>query len=117
MYQSLVHKQTSRVVQIVEGAADVRFDVHDSYMWIDGPHEKDEKLQSSDFYYDPAEGQIKQITYKAPSYDLSRRMAYDTIANQLDMLYRDMESGIISGKEDSEWFAHVKSVKDEYPKP
>ena len=40
---------------------------------------------------------------------------YDTIGNQLDMLYADM----VAGKLDSTgtWATHVKAVKDANPKP
>ena len=40
---------------------------------------------------------------------------YDTIGNQLDMLYADM----IAGKLDATgtWATHIKSVKDANPKP
>ena len=40
---------------------------------------------------------------------------YDTIGNQLDMLYADM----VAGKLDTTgtWATHIKSVKDANPKP
>ena len=40
---------------------------------------------------------------------------YDTIGNQLDMLYADM----VAGKLDSTgtWATHIKAVKDANPKP
>ena len=40
---------------------------------------------------------------------------YDTIANQLDMLYKD----IVAGKLDTTgtWATHIKAVKDANPKP
>ena len=40
---------------------------------------------------------------------------YDTIGNQLDMLYKDM----LSGKLDTTgtWATHIKAVKDANPKP
>tara|TARA_R100000353_G_scaffold174274_1_gene141886 strand:- start:100 stop:441 length:342 start_codon:yes stop_codon:yes gene_type:complete len=40
---------------------------------------------------------------------------YDTIGNQLDMIYKDL----VAGKLDTTgtWATHIKAVKDKYPKP
>ena len=49
------------------------------------------------------------------SYKSKRRAAYDSLANQLDMLYKD----IVAGKLDTTgtWATHIKNVKDSNPKP
>ena len=49
------------------------------------------------------------------SYKSLRRAAYDSVVNQLDMLYKD----IVAGKLDTTgtWATHIKSVKDANPKP
>ena len=49
------------------------------------------------------------------SYKSQRRAAYDSVVNQLDMLYKD----IVTGKLDTTgtWATHIKSVKDANPKP
>jgi len=49
------------------------------------------------------------------SYKSLRRAAYDSLANQLDMLYADM----LAGKLDTTgtWATHIKAVKDANPKP
>ena len=49
------------------------------------------------------------------SYRSQRRAAYDSLANQLDMLYADM----LAGKLDTTgtWATHIKAVKDANPKP
>ena len=44
----------------------------------------------------------------------ARRRAYDSISNQLDMLYHDMDAG--KGNKTGEWFKAVKKVKDDNPK-
>ena len=44
---------------------------------------------------------------KAMSYQLSRRMAYPSIADQLDMMFHDPEL----------WRSAIQEVKDRYPKP
>ena len=49
------------------------------------------------------------------SYKSKRRESYDSLANQLDMLYADM----LAGKLDTTgtWATHIKAVKDANPKP
>ena len=49
------------------------------------------------------------------SYKSKRRESYDSLANQLDMLYKD----IVAGKLDTTgtWATHIKAVKDANPKP
>ena len=49
------------------------------------------------------------------SYRSKRRESYDSLANQLDMLYADM----LAGKLDTTgtWATHIKAVKDANPKP
>ena len=49
------------------------------------------------------------------SYKSKRRAAYDSVVNQLDMLYKD----IVAGKLDTTgtWATHIKAVKDANPKP
>lgn len=49
------------------------------------------------------------------SYRSKRRESYDSLPNQLDMLYADM----LAGKLDTTgtWATHIKAVKDANPKP
>ena len=49
------------------------------------------------------------------SYKSKRRESYDSLPNQLDMLYKD----IVAGKLDTTgtWATHIKAVKDANPKP
>ena len=49
------------------------------------------------------------------SYRSKRRESYDSLPNQLDMLYKD----ILAGKLDTTgtWATHIKAVKDANPKP
>ena len=49
------------------------------------------------------------------SYRSKRREAYDTLANQLDMLYADLVAGKLDATGD--WAKHIKQVKDANPKP
>jgi hypothetical protein len=49
------------------------------------------------------------------SYKSKRRAAYDSLANQLDMLYADMKAGKLDTT--GTWATHIKNVKDSNPKP
>lgn len=117
MYQSLVNKNSGRVVQIVKGGSDARFEVHESFMWVEGPYELAKGTDAPDYWYHSDDREIRRNIPRPTPYDLNRRMSYESIENQLDMLYHDMEAGLVPGKESSTWFAHVKSVKDQIPKP
>ena len=56
-----------------------------------------------------------QDTYASTEYQRKREASYDSLANQLDMLYHD----IVAGKLDTTgtWATHIKAVKDGNPKP
>ena len=43
MYQTLVNKNTGRIIQFVQGGTEARFDVHEGFMWVDGPYELEPK--------------------------------------------------------------------------
>ena len=49
------------------------------------------------------------------NYSRPRQAAYATIGDQLDMLYHDMAAD--KGDKTGDWFAAVKKVKDDNPKP
>jgi hypothetical protein len=44
----------------------------------------------------------------------TRRYAYDSIVNQLDLLYHDMLAD--KGDKSGEWFKSIKAIKDANPK-
>ena len=48
-------------------------------------------------------------------YARARQEAYPAIGDQLDMLYHDMAAD--KGDKSGDWFAAVKKVKDDNPKP
>lgn len=52
---------------------------------------------------------------KSEKYKDDRRESYPSIGDQLDMLYKAMESGEISKAND--FFNAIKTVKDAHPKP
>ena len=49
------------------------------------------------------------------NYSRARVDAYPSIGDQLDMLYHDMAAD--KGDKSGDWFAAVKKVKDDNPKP
>ena len=49
------------------------------------------------------------------SYKSLRRVAYDSLVNQLDMLYKDIDSCKLDTT--GTWATHIKAVKDANPKP
>jgi hypothetical protein len=64
-----------------------------------------------------SEIQREQIIYDYYEYERKRETDYPKISAQLDMLYHDMENGIIPGKENSTWFAAISKTKNMLPKP
>jgi hypothetical protein len=71
----------------------------------------------------PTEEEIKAklnellVEYEAQTYRWERYKNYLTVEEQLNQLWDDMNSGIISGKENSEWFNYIKDIKEQNPKP
>ena len=54
-------------------------------------------------------------SYNAKSYQNVRETKYPSIEEQLDLLYHDMLAD--KGDKTGDWFAAVKKVKDDNPKP
>ena len=61
--------------------------------------------QTKEFLEDELKKQ--QNAYDAQAYARSRAKAYDSIPEQLDQIYHDMDG----------WKKRIKSVKDKFPKP
>ena len=55
-----------------------------------------------------------QAEYDAQEYARNRALAYDSIGNQLDLLFHDMTAG--KGSKTGEWYKAVKKVKTDNPK-
>jgi hypothetical protein len=56
----------------------------------------------------------RQAAYDAQEYARSRATAYDSIGNQLDLLFHDMTAG--KGSKTGEWYKAVAKVKADNPK-
>tara|TARA_R100001460_G_scaffold49271_1_gene87511 strand:- start:284 stop:619 length:336 start_codon:yes stop_codon:yes gene_type:complete len=48
-------------------------------------------------------------------YKMARALSYPQLAEQLDLLYHDMNAG--KGDNTGEWYKAIKEVKDDNPKP
>ena len=116
MYQTLVNKNTGRIIQFVqeELKQDLMFM---KVSWVEGPYELEPKTTEADYHYNFQDREIQKVEPTPAPYDLARRMEYPDVADQLDMLFHDMETGLVPGKETSAWYATVKSVKESHPKP
>lgn len=112
---SLILKQNPNIVQQIVSSEGQKFEVHKSFEWIEGPEVVEEGKEAFDYCY--KNGQIVLRDPPPSSYEIERRMWYPSIGDQLDALWHDMNSGRISGKENSEWFNSISEVKNQYPKP
>jgi hypothetical protein len=111
-YYSLVIKKTNHVTQIVD-SADKRFDVHENYVWVEGPATFKEVTE---YCFNPDTNQIEEIVYPGNPFDVERKMSYPDAGDQFDHLWHDMDQGIIPGKESSTWYQAVKAIKESIPK-
>ena len=70
----------------------------------------------------PTEEEVKDkleeliAEWEEVEYKRQRYLNYPCIEEQLALLWDDMESGKIAGKETSNWFARIKEVKENIPK-
>lgn len=92
------------------------FEVHESFSWVDVPDD----TTTSDFYNQET-GEItkfditKQPGFAENAYRVARTIAYTEIGNQLDMIYKELQTtGTISNS--GPWATHIASVKSAIPK-
>ena len=76
-----------------------------------------ERREFTDAEYDQAVTDIaaSKLDSQDNDYKRARQSAYAAIGDQLDMLYHDMAAD--KGDKTGDWFAAVKKVKDDNPKP
>lgn len=99
------------IMALVPGA---RFGISENnYANIDW--QGDEPLPSEDAVKSKLEELVSE--YELIAYQRDRFLGYPTIHDQLEMLWDDMNNGIIPGKETSTWFAAIQEVKNNIPKP
>jgi len=76
-----------------------------------------ERREFTDAEYDQAVTDLAayKLDQQDNNYSRARQEAYPAIGDQLDMLYHDMAAD--KGDKSGDWFAAVKKVKDDNPKP
>ena len=76
-----------------------------------------ERREFTDAEYDQAVTDLaaSKLDSQDNDYKRARQAAYAAIGDQLDMLYHDMAAD--KGDKTGDWFAAVKKVKDDNPKP
>jgi hypothetical protein len=81
--------------------------------WVDAP---DDVTYFWSLEWSPSKNAMVWIEREQPFADpiLKRQIAYGSIGEQLDMLYRDIKSGKIS---EGEWVSHIDTIKETVPKP
>jgi hypothetical protein len=105
---------TSRVEAIVSLKPGAEFSMSgDTLTWIDSKQTKPTNAE--------IDAEITRLDnlYTAEKYKRDRTTngstTYDTVGNQLDMLYADLVAGKLDAT--GKWAKHIKSVKDANPKP
>ena len=75
------------------------------------------RREFTDAEYDQAvtDSAASKLDRQDNDYSRARQSAYAAIGDQLDMLYHDMVAD--KGDKTGDWFAAVKKVKDDNPKP
>ena len=76
-----------------------------------------ERREFTEAEYDQAvtDSAASKLDSQYNDYKRARQDAYAAIGDQLDMLYHDMAAD--KGDKTGDWFAAVKKVKDDNPKP
>ncbi len=70
----------------------------------------------NDFTPPPAE--IVEKIQQLNGYSHARANEYQTIAEQLDMIFKDIDAGCFGeNAKTGIWYTHIKTIKDANPKP
>tara|TARA_B100000965_G_scaffold250577_1_gene210715 strand:- start:12679 stop:13023 length:345 start_codon:yes stop_codon:yes gene_type:complete len=113
MSYALINKNNSNVCQFVATEDDC-FDVHEDFFWKDIPDEDISEKQPSEFEYEPTTGKIIAKVYAEPTPEENRFHTYPTMEQQLSMIWKDIDAGLMPGK-DGSWYKAIKEIKDKYP--
>jgi len=76
-------------------------------------------MSSSDFNdFTPPPAEIVEKIQQINGYSHARANEYQIIAEQLDMLFKDIDAGLFGETaKTGTWYTHIKTIKDENPKP
>lgn len=123
--------EDNRICDVVDSAG-LKFDVHSDFTWkqLDSTHSamnvddgwlwKDSDEWDSDagtffaktIVWEPS---IIDSNFETDGYKFARIIAYKSVGDQLDMLYKEIQSkGSIDSSGD--WFQHITQVKTDIPK-
>jgi hypothetical protein len=115
MKRALINSlEPGRVCQVVEVGQE--FEVADTFSWVDCP---DDVTSSHSYNQETNEfvpfDIVAQPGFAENGYKIARSIAYKSIGDQLDMIYKEvMANGSISA--DGVWAQHVAVVKATIPK-
>ena len=73
--------------------------------------------EAPEYHYNLGTGQVEKKNYQCLLTILKEELNMICLLEQLDMLWHDIDEGRLPGKETSKWYAHIKAVKEEHPKP
>lgn len=78
----------------------------------------DQPFTVSSDYHKIVNGAIVEYTWPKPyNYTIERASAYANLKDQFDMLYKDIDAGLLGLEaKSSQFYQHIKSVKDQFPK-
>ncbi len=115
------HTGANGVVLDIVDDESKKMEVHSNYKWVAGPETWDSAKGSIDYEYDSTASEGSQITAKpdfTPDYSILRREeGYNTIADQLDQLWHDIDDGKFGDTAKTGiWYNGIKSTKSAYPK-
>ena len=114
MLRALLHTQEpGRICEVVSPGAE--FPVHESFSWVDVP----DGTTAIDTYNSDGSvtkwNPLTQPGFAESGYRVARGIAYTSIGDQLDMLYKELKTnGTISNT--GPWALHISNVKATIPK-
>lgn len=113
MKRALLHiLEPGRICDVVDVGQE--FEVHENFSWVDVPDD----TTVSDTYQDGAVVKfdpIAQPGFAENAYKVARGIAYTSLGDQLDMLFKEVQAtGTISNT--GPWATHIASVKAAIPK-
>ena len=80
-------------------------------------HVNNERLEFTDADYDQAKIDLGNSKWETQQfgYIQARQEAFESIGNQLDQLFWDIDNNILD--KTGEWYKAIKKIKDDNPKP
>jgi hypothetical protein len=104
--------EPGRICEVVDQGKE--FEVAETFYWIDVPDHvtTSHRIENGSFVdFDP----LQQQSFIENGYKVARQIAYKSTGEQLDMLYKEIQStGTISSN--GPWAQHITEVKQNIPK-